>query len=217
MGADGVELDVQCTKDGRLAVIHDETTDRVSNGTGYVGDFTLAELKAFNFNKKGITKPLFMEMPTLDEVLETLSGTGLVVNIELKTGLCFYEGIEEKTLAAVRAFGMEDRVIYSSFNHCSVMRLKGLAPAAKTGFLCGGGIIACAAACESLGVTAVHPDMRALRYPGFIRDAKSRGVKIHAWTANGEEDLRFCFESGIDAVVTNFPDKALAIRREYCG
>jgi glycerophosphoryl diester phosphodiesterase len=217
MGADGVELDVQLTKDDRLVVIHDEIIDRVSDGTGPVADYGLAELKRFNFNKKGITEPLFAEAPTLEEVCEMLADTELVVNIELKTGLRFYAGIEEKTLAVVRAYGMEERVIYSSFNHYSVMRMKELAPSARTGLLFGGGIIVAAAACEKLGVTAVHPDLGALRYPGLVRDAKARGIKIHAWTANEDADLRFCFENGVDAVVTNFPDRALRIRSEYFG
>jgi glycerophosphoryl diester phosphodiesterase len=217
MGADGVELDVQLTRDGRLIVIHDESIDRVSDGAGPVASYGLAELKRFNFNKKGITKPLFMEAPTLEEVCEALSGTGLVVNIELKTGLCFYEGIEEKAADVVRAYNMEERVIYSSFNHYSVLRMKERAPAARTGLLFGGGVIVAAEACERLGITAAHPDMSALRYPGLIRDAKARGVKLHAWTANEDADLRFCFESGVDAVITNFPDRALRIRGEYFG
>lgn len=50
MGADGIELDVQMTKDGELVVIHDETIDRVSNGKGWVKDYTYEELKKFNFN-----------------------------------------------------------------------------------------------------------------------------------------------------------------------
>ncbi|MDR1245553.1 MAG: glycerophosphodiester phosphodiesterase [Clostridiales Family XIII bacterium] len=217
MGADGVELDVQLTKDGRIVVIHDETIDRVSDGSGRVKDYTLAELKRFNFNKKGITPPLFTEIPTLEEVLELLSDTGLTVNIELKTGLFFYEGIEEKTLSAVRSRGMEERVIYSSFNHYSVMRVKALAPTAKTGLLFGGGVIVTAETCERLGVTASHPDIGALRYPGFIRDAKARGLKVHAWTANDEASMRFCFENRVDAMVTNFPDRAALIRSEYIG
>lgn len=49
--ADGVELDVQLSKDGELVVIHDETIDRVSNGSGYVRDYTLEELKRFHFNR----------------------------------------------------------------------------------------------------------------------------------------------------------------------
>jgi glycerophosphoryl diester phosphodiesterase len=217
MGADGVELDVQLTKDDRLIVIHDERIDRVSNARGAVRDYDLAELKRFNFNKKGITESLFAEAPTLSEVCAMLSGTKLVVNIEFKTGLCFYEGIEEKTLAVVRAYDMEDRVIYSSFNHYSVLRIKELAPSARTGLLFGGGIIVAAAACERLGIDAAHPDLGALRYPGLVRDAKARGVKLHAWTANEDADLRFCFENGVDAVITNFPDRALRIRSEYFG
>ncbi|MDR1571199.1 MAG: glycerophosphodiester phosphodiesterase, partial [Clostridiales Family XIII bacterium] len=68
-GAQGVEFDVQMTRDGETVVIHDETIDRVSNGRGYVKDHTLSELKRLNFNKRGITKPLFMEIPTLGEAL----------------------------------------------------------------------------------------------------------------------------------------------------
>lgn len=50
-GADGVELDVQLTKDGEMVVVHDEEIDRVSDGSGFVKDYTLAELKNLNFNK----------------------------------------------------------------------------------------------------------------------------------------------------------------------
>ena len=51
MGADGVELDVQLTKDGELVVIHDETVDRTSDGSGWVKDFTYARISRFNFNR----------------------------------------------------------------------------------------------------------------------------------------------------------------------
>ena len=50
MGADGIELDVQLTKDGELVVVYDETLERVSDGRGWVKDYTLAELKRMNFN-----------------------------------------------------------------------------------------------------------------------------------------------------------------------
>jgi glycerophosphoryl diester phosphodiesterase len=80
-GADGVEFDVQLTKDGEVVVIHDEKLDRVSVGIGYVKDFTLAELKRLNFNKCGLIWPLFMEIPTLAEVLSVLAPTTLQLNI----------------------------------------------------------------------------------------------------------------------------------------
>ena len=69
MGADGIELDVQMTRDGYLVVVHDETIDRVSDGVGMVQDYTLSELKVFHFNK---THPeyTYAKIPTLREVYE---------------------------------------------------------------------------------------------------------------------------------------------------
>ena len=86
MGADGIELDVQMTKDGELVVIHDETIDRVSNGKGWVKDYTYEELKKFNFNKTHLeyTKE---EIPTLEQVYLLIKPTNLTINVEIKTGI----------------------------------------------------------------------------------------------------------------------------------
>ena len=86
--ADGIELDVQMTKDGELVVIHDETIDRTGNGTGRVQDHTLKELKALNFNK---THPEYAsaKIPTLREVYELVKPSGITVNVEMKTGVYF--------------------------------------------------------------------------------------------------------------------------------
>ena len=123
MGADGVELDVQLSRDGELVVAHDETIDRVSSGTGYIKDYTLAQLKKLSFNR---LFPKFKDarIPTLKEVYELLKPAGLTVNVELKTGIILYPEIEEKILALTASMGMEDRVIYSSFCHPSLVRLK---------------------------------------------------------------------------------------------
>ena len=101
MGADGVELDVQLTKDGEIVVIHDENLHRVSNGSGWVKDYTLDQLKGFCYNK---ARPEWdgpaseAVIPTLKEVYELLAPTGLTVNVELKTGIFLYEGILDKVL-----------------------------------------------------------------------------------------------------------------------
>lgn len=132
--ADGVELDIQLTKDGEIVVCHDETIDRTSNGSGNIKDYTLAELKKFNFNK---THPeiAHASIPTMKEVFELIKPSNLIINIELKTGQYDYNGIEEKILALTKEEGMENRVIYSSFNHYSIKKIQQLNPAARTAFL----------------------------------------------------------------------------------
>lgn len=135
-GADGIELDVQMTKDGELVVIHDETVDRVSGQTGEVRSFTLGELKKINVSNHFENFP-HAEIPTLEEVLALVKPGTMEVNIELKTGIYWYPEIENRVAALVRRMGMEDRVIYSSFNHYSIQKIRGLSADAQTAYLFG--------------------------------------------------------------------------------
>ena len=104
-GADGVELDVQLTKDGEMVVVHDEEIDRVSDGSGFVKDYTLAELKTLNFNK---THPEYQDVkiPTLREVYEALKPTGMTINVELKTGIFWYKDLEKKVLELTKELSL---------------------------------------------------------------------------------------------------------------
>ena len=203
--ADGVELDVQLTKDGELVVAHDETIDRVSNGSGRIVDHTLEELKALDFNK---THPEYehAKIPTLKEVYELLKPTGLTVNVELKTGIVMYEGIEEKVLQAAKEMGMEDRVIYSSFCHQTLLNLKALDPSVETGILYSDGWIGVPEYACRLGVQALHPVLHHMQDAAFVKEAKERGLKFHVWTVNKEEDMKKLCENQIEAIITNYPD-----------
>ena len=133
-GADGIELDVQLTKDGELVVIHDERIDRTGSGIGFVKDHTLAELKKMKFNR---TVPGYkaVTLPTLKEVYELFQDNRKMINVEIKTGIFFYPAIEDKVLELTAAMGMENRVIYSSFNHQTMVNLKKMNPAAVCGLL----------------------------------------------------------------------------------
>ena len=123
MGADGVELDVQLSADGRLVVIHDETLDRTTTGSGPVAARTLDELRTLDAGR-GLAGYAGARIPTLDEVFELFAGTPVVVNVELKNSVVAYPGLEEKVLALVAAAGMADRVLLSTFNHLSLVRLR---------------------------------------------------------------------------------------------
>lgn len=206
-GADGIELDVQLSKDGELVVIHDETINRTSNATGFVKDYTLEELKAFNFNY-GNSNYKNVKIPTLREVYELLKPTNLFINVEVKTGIIFYEGIEEKVLNLAKEMDMEERIIYSSFNHYTIKKIKELNNNVLTGLLYCDGWIGVLEYAKKLGVTALHPCGYNLQYENLIEECKKEKMLLHVWTVNDEKDMKFLYENNIDAIITNYPDVA---------
>ena len=203
LGADGVELDIQLTKDDQIVVIHDEMIDRTSDGKGWVKDYTLEELRAFNYNR---TKPEYKhaDIPTMREVFELLKPTGLFINIEIKTGVVFYE----KIVALTKEMGMEDRVCYSSFNHYTVTRIHELKPDAEVGFLYADGPIDMPSYGVKHGVNALHPALYNLQYDGFVKECKEKGLKLNVWTVNERPYMEMCCQYGVDAIITNYPDIA---------
>jgi len=202
-GADGVEFDVQLTRDGEVVVIHDETVDRTSNGNGYVKDFTLSEIKKLNFNKRGITKSDFMQIPTLAEVFELLKPTKLKLNVELKTGVIYYENVEVKALEIAKKYDIMDRIVWSSFNHYSVQKIKQKEPTAETALLCSGGIFVTGEQCKKVGAAALHPNIKQISYPNLVNDCHNRGIRVRTWTVNEPEQFGLALSLNVDAVCTN--------------
>ncbi|MDD6352219.1 MAG: glycerophosphodiester phosphodiesterase [Lachnospiraceae bacterium] len=227
LGADGVELDVQLTKDGEIVVIHDETVDRTTDGSGWVKDFTFEELRKLNASYQNLLQGgevvkkakkfeeyESIQIPTMKEVFDLLKPTGLTINIELKTGIVFYPGLEEKILKLTEECGMEDRVIYSSFNHYTIEKIHSLKPEAEVGFLYSDGTIDMPAYGKTHGVNALHPALYNLQFPGYMEACRKAGLAVNVWTVNKPEYVAMCVKAGVDAVITNYPDMAMEVIRK---
>lgn len=210
LNADGIELDIQLSADGKIVVIHDEMIDRTSSGKGFVKDMTLDELRRYSYNMT-FPEQKRCDIPLMSEVFELIRPTDLTINIELKTGVFDYEGIEEKILAMCAEYGMEDRVIYSSFNHYSIKRIQKLSPSSATAFLFQDGPIGMPAYAHKHHVNAVHPWFVSLRYKDFMKECNELGLEVNTWTVNEEEYIRMCMQYGVHAIITNYPDLALRI------
>lgn len=209
---DGIELDVQMTKDGVLVVIHDETINRTSDGKGWVKDMTLEQLRQYNFAKN---KPAFgfVTLPTLREVYELFRDTDYVINVELKTSVIPYD-IEEKVHELTVEMGMENQVIYSSFSHASILKMQQYVTKEQTAFLFSDGWLDVASYGKAHGVQAMHPDMTYLELEKMVQECHEKGMKVHVWTVNEEEHaLKLC-DMGVDAIITNHPGK---MRELYWG
>lgn len=213
-GADGIELDVQFTKDREVVVLHDETIDRVSTGKGFVRDYTLKELRQFSFHNGMEAYASGVAVPTLAEVLRLVKPWGMKVNIELKTGIFWYPGLEEKTVEIVREAGLEDRVIYSSFNHYSIQEIQRIVPQAETAYLFNDVILDMPGYARKNGVDGLHPAMYHMQMPGFLEEYQKSGLNLRVWTVDREEELKMLFSAGVTAVITNVPDVAVKVRRE---
>ena len=162
-GAVGIELDVQLTKDGQVVVIHDERIDRTTDGSGWVKDYTYEELKKFNAARVKGDQFGFQPIPSFEEYCAWAKNQSLFTNVELKTSIIYYPEIEEKTIALIRKYGLEDRIIFSSFNHLSILRMKELAPEIPCGALVGDrGLKYAGFYCERFGFEFYHPDFATL-------------------------------------------------------
>lgn len=204
-GADGIEMDVQLTKDGQLVVIHDERVDRTTNGTGFVRDFTLDELKQLNASYLYKDKTGVVAIPTFDEYCNWVKDTPLVTNVELKTGVYPYPGIEEKVWAMLQQYHLEDKVIISSFNHYSILHMKKIAPNVKYGLLTETWLVNPGAYTKALGVACYHPYYGSLT-DDVIDELQAQGIEINTFTVNDEDAVKRLLAKKIDIVIGNFPD-----------
>ncbi len=211
-GAHGIELDLQRTVDGVLVVVHDETIDRTSNGFGRVADLTLDELRRCDFSN-GFIGHRNVRIPTLTEVLELIAPTDATLNIELKNSIEPYPGMELEAAEMVAEAGLMDQVVFSSFNHPSLANLRGIVPPADIGVLYTDGLYNPWEYARWVGAGALHPSWRALRQPDYVWLAHESGVKVHVWTVDEEKDVAHAIGLGVDALVTNFPDRARRVLR----
>lgn len=162
-GCDGMELDVQLTKDGTVVVIHDEAVDRTTDGTGLVKDYTFEELRKLDAGTIKGGRYGFCPIPSFEEYCEWAGQYGFVTNVEIKTGVYYYEDIEEKTLELIRKYHLEDRVMFSSFNHLSLERMKELAPDIPRGALLEhAGLGNAGYYCSRFGYDFYHPGIKGL-------------------------------------------------------
>jgi glycerophosphoryl diester phosphodiesterase len=206
LGADGVELDVHRSADGRLVVHHDADAP----GLGVLADHTLAQIRAA---RPGV--------PTLEEALDACRGS--LVNIEVKNlpGDADFDHDDraaDLVVAAVAGRGRGDEILVSSFNLDTVDRVHALDATIPTAFLVMPGMdpIAALDVCVARGHAALHPFVGLLAGAAAgatTARAHELGLRVNVWTVNEPDELRRLADAGVDGVVTDVPDLAVEVLR----
>ncbi len=219
-GAAGLELDVHMTSDGRVVVIHDDTVDRTTDGSGLVRSMTLRELQSLDAGYRftpdgGATQPYRgrgVRIPELGEVLREFPDHK--VNVDIKEA---QPGVEEALLGTITDAGAEDRVLVVSEIPDVLERFRELS---------GGGIPTGASRREievfyrlsllrlegilrppydALQVPTEYAG-RELVTPRFVEAAHNRGVRVDVWTIDDPQEMRRLLDLGADVIMTNRPD-----------
>lgn len=204
-GCDEIELDVHTSKDGVVMVIHDEALERTTDGIGFVRDYTCEELKRLNAGKLFAQETEFERIPTFEEYCAWAASAPVTTNIEIKTSVYYYEDIEEKVAQIIRRFGLEDRVMFSSFNHMSLYKMRQVLPGVCCGALVGArGMGNAGYYCESYGFAFYHPHFGSVTQE-TVAGCKARGIGMNVWTVNELEELERLYDLGCEGVITNDP------------
>lgn len=208
-GADGIELDVHMSADGKVVVIHDSRLERTSDGSGEVAYMNYTELEKFDMGARWKGSPWgFQKMPLLEEVIDLASSTGLMLNIELK-GYKANPALAETVARIVSKKGFEDRAIFSSFDIGQLRRMKVALPKSRLAF------ITFFPPQPQLGTVedlwGCHPN-HSLTTKLSVKKWQEAGMHVQLWTVNSKEAILRAIRIGADGIITNHPALALSIK-----
>ncbi len=224
LGVDVLEMDIHITKDGQLVIMHDETVDRTTDGTGEIESMTLSELQqldaaydwsvdegeTFPYRGRGIT------VPTLEEVFQAFPGKRMTIEIK-KTNASMAKPFCE----LIRKHKMQDKVLVASFHDERMKEFRDTCSEVATssarrettefvlftkgfmGRLFSPKFLALQVPEESNGITIMTE--------AFVRAAHERGLAVEPWTINDPEQMRQYIEWGVDGIITDRPDLMLEI------
>lgn len=214
VGSDGIELDIHLSKDGEIIVIHDETVDRTTNGIGEVCKLSLAELKALDAGSW--FSPIYQneKIPTLLEVVDLLEELDFhgTLNIELKTDHHPYDGLEEKVSQLFQHKMIHFKLVYSSFNYSSLVKIKELNPLSEVAVLYAENGNNVRELNKKYLISAWHVKFDWVKQQQVFNVEK---IPIRVWTVNSHRYMQYCFQKELSAIMTDFPKEALAIRNRW--
>lgn len=214
-GANGVELDAKLSADGEVIVFHDATIDRTTGEKGHVSKLTLAALRELDAGSFFSAEFRGEKIPTLAEVFETI-GRRTLINVELTNYATPRDGLANKVCDLVKRFGLEERILFSSFLSSNLKRTRSLLPDVPRGLLALGGWMGWWA--RSFGFNfgdyqALHPNLKDVT-PQQVARVHRLKRNVLVWTVNATDDMRRLLSWGVDGIFTDEPKLATEVFAE---
>ena len=210
-GAIAVEFDVKLSADGAVVLLHDQTVDRTTDGSGDLRDLTLPALRELDAGKWFGEQFCNIKIPTLGEVFEEF-GKKLFMNIELTNYLTPTDNLVEKVAERIISHGLQGNILFSSFNPQNLAQAERLLPEIPRGLLIPTlfrGRKSRRMSVTQVNYQAIHPYFLDIR-PGWVKRVQRMGKRVHVWTVNHIGIMRILFKWGVDGIFTD--DPALGLR-----
>jgi glycerophosphoryl diester phosphodiesterase len=215
LGARFIETDLQITRDAQVIAMHDFTLDRTTNGKGQVHMLTLEQIRALDagssFVDRGTGAFAGERVPTLKEILDFAKEHDVIFYLEIKSGPAW--GVEHAVVAALRDHNASARVVILSFDPAALETVYRLDSTLMTGFLC-----------EHPSNDLVERTVRAgarqvvargdLITPAVVSKAHHAGLQVVAWTVNEVDQMRRLIDTGVNGIITDYPDRLLRLLHE---
>jgi glycerophosphoryl diester phosphodiesterase len=215
-GADGIELDVKLSSDGHLVVIHDETVDRTTNGTGRIKSMTLSEIKMLDAGSKFAPNFTSQKIPTLEEVFEAV-GEKLFINVELTNYASPADDLPDRVVALIKQHHLEQNILLSSFNFIALSKARSILSAIPVGLLAISGTAGAIFRSKLIRwdpLIALHPATIDVSLE-LVKSIHTTGSRLHVYTVNQPEEMQRLFEYGVDGIFTDDPLLALKELAKY--
>jgi glycerophosphoryl diester phosphodiesterase len=218
LGAGFIETDLQLSRDARLLALHDDTVDRTTNGRGAVSAKTLEELRRLDAgswfrrpgHKDAVPEFAGERIPTIQEVLAFGREHDIGLHLEVKaTGP---SGAEHAIVGALHAANEIPRSVVLSFEPTTLRRVRELDPLVVTGFLYNERLPAASATAVNVGARQLLPRVDRVT-PELVRDAHAHDLKLVTWTVNEPDRMKELILAGVDGIITDYPDRLLAVLR----
>lgn len=206
-GADLIEIDLQVTRDGVAVVIHDDVVDRTTDGSGQVEELDHSHVTGLDAGTWFSDFYRGARVPSAAELLEFFvshPGLGLLAEFKGRWSAAAARSVTD----AIEAAGLSERVIVQSLDVATVEVLRDVAPDLARGLLVEQVPENLFEICSALAVTTCNPHgSLLLERPDLVEALRERGLRVIPWTLNESAQWRAAIELGVDAIITDRPDR----------
>ena len=225
IGVDGFETDIHLSKDGVPVVCHNYTIDETSSGQGDINELTYEELLKYDFGAYFHEKFTGTKIPTLEEFLTLCESADIeIMNIEIKPPRDGNMEIVAKTIDAVKAHNLFDKLLISSFDHNVLIECKNVDPQCKTGYLYAPNkthfykqmLFGYVEFAKKIKADYLHPHFLSVTKT-YVKRLHKHGIKVNVWTVNKPETVNKLLRMGVDGIITDVPQMVNALVERFEG